>query len=768
MIFPDVIRLVFICASGFLVLLLVLLAMYMYKKDNEYKKIIIRPICVGIGAIIIYSLFLVAGNHSLAVFFDSMYFIGTDWLAMYMCIFAIGYTGIGSRYIKKIELAFAVLCSIDSISLFVNNFKYHMFDLVYMTAGNGLEYWGNAFKFPHYLHLALCYVMVMTAFILFIVSVKKTPSVCKVKYVGILLAYVVVIIANLISYSLNFPFDWSVILYGVLAAFICYYSTYTYPHKLLMMELTSINNTVSDAIMYFDVNGKCVYSNKRAHELFENDNKFEPYMAEAYCEKWQTKINDSSHDNDVVSGEDCFKTNGREHHFLVEYRKEYYEKVLIGYCMKMMDITNDYVSYRKERYVATHDAFTGILNRNGFFEAVDALIEEKGTFGYILLTSNIRDFKVINDMFGEKIGDEIILKQAGILKTFSHPGTLYARISDDKFALYTKREYFNEKEFLEYMKLMQKVMDKPLYQLRLVVGIYQPQGRVETAQAMYDKALLATTQISSKYNETFAYYDTILMEKLMNEKTITKDFDSAIKNHEIEMYLQPIIDKNGNHVGAEALSRWNHPSRGFLLPAEFINILEKSGLIYQLDTYMWEEAAKLLRKWADKGIKDKYIAVNVSVKDFFYTDIYKTFSRLVDTYDIEPGNLHIEITEFVLMSDFAKADNLATKLKKAGFCVSIDDFGNGYSSLNMLKDFPADVLKLGLDLLKSSVEQNRDRIILESIVNMANVIGMKVVAEGVETEEQYELLKNCNCDLFQGNYLYKPKAVSEYEEMLFN
>lgn len=765
MIYPDSFRLAFIITALFLIVALILLSIFMYKKDNEYKSYIITPISIGIFTIIAYVFFLLSGTHDMAVLFDSIFFVGTDWLAMFMFIFSIGYTEIGYKYKKKFLVLFFILCGIDSVSLLLNNFTHHMFDLVPMTSSYGIEFWGNDFGFIHYIHLFLCYVMVFLTCLYLGISVKKAPVICKSKFLGILIAYIVVIIVNCISYSMNLSFDFSVILYGILAAFICYYSTYTYPHKLLLLTLKTVNDTVSDAILYFDENGKCIYSNKKSHELFENNGDFEPFLAEAYREKIEASI---KADSKVHLSEDCFKINGRESHFACEYRKEYYRDQFIGSCIRLMDITENYVNYRKDRYVATHDTFTGTLNRVGFFEAVDELIEQKGTFGYVMITSNIRDFKVINDMFGEKIGDEIILKQAGILKTFSHAGTIYARICDDKFALYTKREYFNEKEFLEYMKMMQTVMDKPLYQLRLVIGIYQPQGRVESAQSMYDKALLATTQISNKYNETFAYYDTILMEKLLNEKSINEDFENALSSGQIEMFLQPIVDAEGKYSGAEALSRWNHPEKGLLLPEEFIDILEKSGLIFQLDEYVWNQAAKELRKWADNGIDDHYISVNVSVKDFFYTDIYKTFTRLIEDYDIKPSNLHVEITESVLMSDFAKAYALARKLQKAGIYVSIDNFGDGFSSLNMLKDFTADELKIGINLLQSSVEINRNRIILESVIEMATNLGIKVISEGVETEEQYELLKKCNCAYFQGNYLYEPKTFKEYEQMLFN
>ena len=183
---------------------------------------------------------------------------------------------------------------------------------------------------------------------------------------------------------------------------------------------------------------------------------------------------------------------------------------------------------------------------------------------------------------------------------------------------------------------------------------------------------------------------------------------------------------------------------------------------------MWEEAAKTLRRWADMGIQDHFISVNVSVEDFFYTDIYKTFTRLVETYDIKPENFHVEITEFVLMSDFAKAYSMANKMQAAGFVVAIDNFGDGYPSLNMLKDFHAAELKIGISLLENIVTSERNRVILQAIIEMADSLDIGIIAEGVETKDQYEILRNANCNFYQGNYIAEPKTVSEYEEMLFN
>ena len=192
----DSIRLAFIIICLFIILMLSLLSVYMFKKDNKYKLCIVRPINVYLFAIAVYCLFLVSETHKFAVFFDSLYFASTDWLAMFMLFFAIGYTEVAVEYEKKMFVLFSIICSIDTVGLFINNFTFHMFELVQMTSSFGITFWGNAFRPLHYVHLGFCYVMVFLTFLYLGISLYKAPGLCKTKYIGILIAYAVVIAAN--------------------------------------------------------------------------------------------------------------------------------------------------------------------------------------------------------------------------------------------------------------------------------------------------------------------------------------------------------------------------------------------------------------------------------------------------------------------------------------------------------------------------------------------------------------------------------------------
>ena len=212
--------------------------------------------------------------------------------------------------------------------------------------------------------------------------------------------------------------------------------------------------------------------------------------------------------------------------------------------------------------------------------------------------------------------------------------------------------------------------------------------------------------------------------------------------------------------------RWLHPTKGMIMPGVFIETFEKNGMIVKLDQYIWELACKQLKKWKDAGMEDKYISVNISPKDFYLTDIYKTFTELIAKYEIQPKNLKLEITETAIIMDLERQLELIEKLRKAGFVVEMDDFGSGYSSLNTLKDIPVDVLKMDMKFVEKSDNEQRSADILQMVIAMADKLGMSVIAEGVETKERADFLQSIGCDLIQGYYYSEPLTVDEFENIL--
>ena len=296
------------------------------------------------------------------------------------------------------------------------------------------------------------------------------------------------------------------------------------------------------------------------------------------------------------------------------------------------------------------------------------------------------------------------------------------------------------------------------------IGVYEIAERGLDVSVMVDRARMAQTTIKNDYHTHIAYYDEEMREKSLWNQHISAELHDALRNRDVCPYLQPLVDGNGKVVGAEALVRWIHPTDGFLSPASFIPVFENNGMIAEVDRYMWRCACEILSKWKKEGIRDCFLSVNISPKDFYFMDVTEEIVKIVREFDIDPSQLRLEITETVVMADTEKRIEIMSALHKAGFIVEMDDFGNGYSSLNMLKDMPVDVIKIDMMFVKSSAEDSRARTILSNIIHLTDELGIVALTEGVETEEQYRMLSEMGCRMFQGYYFAKPMPVADFKK----
>ena len=275
---------------------------------------------------------------------------------------------------------------------------------------------------------------------------------------------------------------------------------------------------------------------------------------------------------------------------------------------------------------------------------------------------------------------------------------------------------------------------------------------------------MAIETIKGGYHQKVAYYDDLLRDSALREQELSAELLEALKEEQIKIYLQPQVVSDGSVPGAEVLVRWEHPERGLLMPSSFVEMFERNGMIAKLDQYVWEQACRQLQKWERCGHGDIYLSVNISPKDFYYLDIYKIFTELIGKYKIAPSNLKLEITETTVMENLEEQLALIKRLRAAGFIVEMDDFGSGYSSLNMLKDICVDVLKIDMAFLKKGEDEERGRNILCTIIELSNKLDMPVIMEGVETKEQVQFLTEMGCHIFQGFYFAKPMSVSQFEK----
>ncbi len=413
------------------------------------------------------------------------------------------------------------------------------------------------------------------------------------------------------------------------------------------------------------------------------------------------------------------------------------------------------------------DPMTGLFHRQAFYRQVRRRIESRPEEKYLLVRFDLDRFKAFNDMQGTEAGDRLLtaIGQA-MLKTNWESG-IYGHIEADHFACFVPENAVDlEKKIAGINRLLQ---DYPA-NLRLTasIGVYTVDDPTLDVPLMCDRALLALRTVKKNYANKVAYYSEAMRQDLLEEQKLLGDMDGALQAEQFLIYFQPQVNhENGALIGAEALVRWDHPRRGLLLPDKFIPIFEKNGFISALDDYVLEKCCAYLRKWRDdQSLAVVSLAVNISRLDIYHPDFITKLRRLLEKYQLPSQCLRLEITESAYIENPAQLIRVVKNLQQLGFVVEMDDFGTGYSSLNTLKDVPVDVLKLDMRFLRESENNARGGNILNSVIRMARWLKLPIIAEGVETRQQADFLKNLGCLYMQGYYFAAPMPAQEFEALL--
>ena len=645
--------------------------------------------------------------------------------------------------------------------LIVNTWTNKIFDIESIKAENIKVVFNND-SLWYRLHFIFTYAFVILIIFTYLYMIIKSSRMYREAYGAIAVVIFIGFSFDIATIGSDSIYDLTMIIYGAIAIII-YYLTYRYvPNELIENMLSLVVRDMNNGIICYDRKGRCIYYNDLMEAIYRHGGNMSVY--ESKYSQWIEKLGDDRRDSMTFQTTDI-EINGEKHYFEIAYKRIYDEsnRVICDYFV-YNDRTQMYESWEQEKYKASHDSLTGLLNRDQFYEDVHDMVNKYHDTTFYLICSNIKDFKFINEIFGMEKGNQVLIKQAKLMASNPSERTICARLMNDRFALCLPREEFDEKRVADSVKELQCEFTGNSFHLHMYMGVYEIRDRDEAVSIMVDKANIAADTIKNNYDCCVAYYDEHLLEISIEQRRLLGEFEPALQNDEFVMYLQPQVKRDGAAKGAEALVRWVHPSRGILTPYAFIDILENAGLIYKLDLYIWEKAAQKLAEWKEKGYGSYHISVNISTKDFYIIDIYETFTGLINKYGIAASNLHLEITETTLMTDFEKNMNIIHKLQGVGFRVEIDDFGSGYSSLNMLKDISADVLKIDMGFLRKSENEVKGQDILESIITLAGKIGMDVITEGVETKKQLDMLTMMGCHEFQGYYFSKPVPVSEFEE----
>lgn len=411
---------------------------------------------------------------------------------------------------------------------------------------------------------------------------------------------------------------------------------------------------------------------------------------------------------------------------------------------------------------------TGLYFGHAYFNEVEAFLKTAEVAEYCMMAMDVEHFHLYNELHGREEGDHLLVIISNMLRKFQKEyGGVVGYLGGDNFAVVTKYDKEALKELRQEVRAEIRRRNKttgypPAY------GIYAIGDRTESAASMYNRATVALSYVIGNYTSRCCEYFSDMDGKREEEIRLLSEIQEGIENDEFTFFVQPQYDiTKSKIVGGESLVRWIHGEQGMVSPGVFIPVLEKNGFIADLDQVVWEKVCKWLRDCIDKGYQPVPISINVSRIDIFSIDVPAFLISLVEKYNIATELLKVEITESAYAEDGEAIVETVERLREYGFVVMMDDFGSGYSSLNMLKSVPVDVLKMDMRFLEINENEEEKGIgILESVVNMARQMRIPIVVEGVETQVQENLLKKMGCCYTQGFFYYKPMSLDSFEELI--
>ncbi|MCR5666449.1 MAG: EAL domain-containing protein [Eubacterium sp.] len=421
--------------------------------------------------------------------------------------------------------------------------------------------------------------------------------------------------------------------------------------------------------------------------------------------------------------------------------------------------------------VVKEDFLTGLYNKEYFYQMVNEQLLLSEGQNYDMLVADIENFKLINDSFGIEEGDKLLQYFGNIMREYAQKyDGIAGRIGGDHFALLLpwKNNNREQTEILEHTLADEIALAMIAYPLNIriysKIGIYQCDNTSLTIATICDRAMLAAQEIKGNYNIHIAYYDDAIRQRLLLEQEIEGEMKYALETGQFQVFFQPKFSiKDEKHAGAEALIRWVHPEKGIISPGKFIPIFERNGFITELDLYVMRQTCDFVASQKAKNLPYVPISVNISRRDIYNEQLPQLLLQILTEYQLDVSDIHLEITETSYTENPQQLISVINKLKKQGFVIEMDDFGSGYSSLNMLSELPIDVLKLDMRFMKNSLQAySQNSSILSFIISLAKWMNLSVVAEGVETKSQLDYLKNLNCDYAQGYYFAKPMPRDEY------
>jgi diguanylate cyclase (GGDEF)-like protein len=457
-----------------------------------------------------------------------------------------------------------------------------------------------------------------------------------------------------------------------------------------------------------------------------------------------------------------------------------------GYVLSIFSVTFTWVlfyaagsSYEllmKTQYQASHDQLTGINNRQYFIGHLQQLMNSlhaTNNYSYLLLI-DLDHFKTINDSLGHDIGDALLKEVSIRLRSQTTQSQILARLGGDEFII-VGNEYDDKllceeiarsqsAELLSALKQSYLIEGHHLY-ISCSIGISLISADSINAQRFIKEADIAMYEVKASGRDGVFLFSDEMSARVEKNLEIERLLHFALENNEITLHFQPQLNAEREVVGAEVLVRWNNEKLGMVSPAEFIPIAEKTGLIVELGNYIMEQAFIMLRQWHETGLALQQLSINVSMRQFIHHNFVSDVKKLGYKY-LSPellGNLMFEVTESLELEDVYKTIDIMKELNELGIRFSLDDFGTGYSSLNYLKKLPIDELKIDREFIRDLSNNDDANAMVVTILNISRFLGLTVVAEGVESEEQFSFLRDYRCELYQGYLFSRPLPADQFE-----
>ena len=703
-----------------------------------------------------------SGDRTVATIGCMMYYLGMDLLMFALLRFTFDYCRL-SWPSRRLRIVVYALLAVDAAQLLLNPITGHAFRLGPIPI-DGYDYYLMAPLIGQQFHRIVDYGIFFAALMIFVYQTARAQRLSKERYAIILASMIVGGLWQTYNIFNGIPIDLSMIGFAVFGLLVFYFSMYYRPVRLLERMLSGIASTVGNALFFFEPEGACIWANAKALEMAGARKGDYAAAAEWLAETFPrvSRPGDNWIDSKTIgTGDDA-----RIYTVQKQYLNEKGGGGITGAFISVTDHTEEQREVARQLYIARHDQLTGLYTRDYLYAQVRELLDRNPETDFVITYVDFNDFKLVNDLFGSAFGDTVLCRFADFMReNLSGKAAVFGRLGGDTFGCCQLASGFDPEWLARRLNDFRVTDSYAQHWMHVHIGVYTVTDRSLDTSVMFDRAHLALLSIKGNYQRPVAYYKDEMRASILWNQRISSELPEAIATGQIVPFLQPMVDREGRIVGAEALVRWIHPSDGILPPGSFIPLLENNGMITGVDRHIWRRACEILARWKQEG-REEFISINISPKDFAFLDVAAELKGLVKEYGIAPEKLRVEITESVMISDVENPLDILVQLRESGFIVEMDDFGSGYSSLNMLKDMPVDVLKIDMVFLRKSQDTARNRTIVRHIISMAKDLGITSVTEGVETEAQYHALKEMGCELFQGYYFSKPVPVEDFESKL--